>query len=107
MFLFWSLFQSPLPEATPTEFDRRILPDSVGFGRIQSNSVRIGQIWSDFDSWLIWSELIGIGRILSDSVGFGRIWSDSVGFGQIWSDSVGFGRIWSELVRFGWILNPG
>ena len=48
----------------PTESDRRILPDLVGFGRI-------------------WSDLVGFGRIWSDSVGFGRIWSDLVGFGRI------------------------
>ena len=47
----------PIPEATPAESDRRILPDLVRIGRI-------------------WSELIGIGRIRSELIGFGRIWSD-------------------------------
>ena len=56
----------PLPEATPTESDRRILPDSAGFGPIWSDSAGFGRIWSD----------------LVEAVGFGRIWSDSVGFGR-------------------------
>ena len=37
----------PLPEATPTESDRRIWSDLVGFGRIPSDSVGFGQIQSD------------------------------------------------------------
>ena len=71
-------FAGPLPEATPTESDRRILP---GFCRIQSDSVRFG-------------------LIQSDSVGFGQIWSDLVGFGRILISGK-FGRNWSELVGIG------
>ena len=51
----------PLPEATPTESDRRIMSDYVGFGRI-------------------WSDYVGFGRIRSDFVRFGRILSDFVRF---------------------------
>ena len=59
----------PLPEATPTEFDRRIWSDYVGFWFLV-NLVGLCQIWSD---------LVVLGRIQSDLVGFGRIRSDSVG----------------------------
>ena len=66
------IIRGPLPEATPTESDRRIMSDLVGFGRIRSDLVVFGRIWPDL-------------------VGFGRIWSDSVGL-------VGFSRIQSDLV---------
>ena len=52
-------YGGPLPEATSTESDCRILPDLVGLGRIR---------------W----DLDGFGRIRLDSVEFGRIWSDLV-----------------------------
>ena len=51
----------PLPEATPTESDRRIMSDYVGFGRIWSDWVGFG---------LIWSDLVGFGRIRSDLARF-------------------------------------
>ena len=104
--------KGPIPEANPTESERRILPDLVGF-RIRSDSVGFGRICSDlvgFGQILISgkfgrnrSELVGvgIGRIWLDLVGICRICSDSVRFGrngQIWSDSVGFGRIWLDSV---------
>ena len=72
-----SIISGPLPEATLTESDRRIMSDLVGFWFLV-NSVY----------------LVRLCRIWSDSVVFGRIWSDSVGFGRIWSDLVGFGQIW-------------
>ena len=46
-------YEGPLPEATPTECDRRTWSDSVGHGRI-------------------WSDLVGLGRNLSDLVRFGK-----------------------------------
>ena len=55
--------EGPLPEATPTESDRRILPDLVGFDRIPSDLVRFRQIRSD---------LVGFGQILISGK-FGRI----------------------------------
>ena len=113
----YNTIQGPLPEATPTESDRRIVPDLVGFDRLWSDLVGFGRIWSylvgfgriwlDFDFWSdsdsvgfcrIGSDLVGFGQIWSDLVEFGRIWTDLVGFGQIWSDLDGFGRIWSDLV---------
>ena len=99
-----SIISGPLPEATLTESDRRIMSDLVGFGWIWSDSFGFGRIWPDFDFWLIrsiWSDSVGFGRIWTDSVGFGRIRSDSVRFGRISSDLVGlvgFGRIRSDLV---------
>ena len=78
-FLFQGSFcKGPLPEATPTESDRRIVPG-------------------------LWSDLVGFRRISSDFVGFRRILSDLVGFGRILLDLVGFGRILSDSVRFGQI----
>ena len=79
----------PLPEATPTESDRRILPDLVGFGQNWSDLVGIGRYWSDLV--LIF---VKFGRNRSELVRIGRIWSDSVGFGRS-------GRIRSDLVVFG------
>ena len=37
-----------LPDATPPEYDRRIAPDSVIFGRIRLDWVGFGRICSDF-----------------------------------------------------------
>ena len=98
----------PLPEATPTESDRRIWSNLVGFGRIQSDLVGFGRIQSDLVGFgRIRSELAGLGWI-SISGKFGRNWSESVGIGRNlseldeigrnWSESVGFGQIWSDLV---------
>ena len=52
-----------------------ILKDYVGFGRIRSDLVEFGWIWSDFD----FGKFGQFSRIRSDLVGFGQIWSDSIG----------------------------
>ena len=65
----------PLPEATPTESDRRILLDLVGFCRIWSDSVGF---WFLVNS----SYFVVFSHILSDLVGFGRIgWIRTNSFG--------------------------
>ena len=62
----------PLPEATPTESDRRIMSDLVGFGRIRSDSAGFGRIFMLVNS-VTWSNSVGFGRTQSDLVGFGQI----------------------------------
>ena len=89
--------KGPLPEATPTESDRQIWSDLVGFGRIRSG-FGLDSVWIRSGFGRIRSDLVGFGRIRSDVDGIGWIWSDLVGLGRIWSDLVGFGRIWSDLV---------
>ena len=87
--------KGPLPEATPTESDRRILSDSVGFGQILIIG-KFGRIRSDLVC------LVGFGQTSSDLVGIGRILILGK-LGWVWSvesDLVGFGRIWSGLVGF-------
>ena len=49
LFCLSTYIGGPLPEATPTESDRRILPDLVE--RIRSDMVGFGRIRSDFDFW--------------------------------------------------------
>ena len=79
---FYYLRSSPIPEATPTESDRPIPPDSVGLGRIRS-------------------DLVGYGQTRSDSVGLGWVWLDFVRFGPILVYGK-YGRIWSDSFGFGW-----
>ena len=68
-----------IPEAPPTESDRRIRSDLVGLGWILVSGKFLR----------IWSDSVGLGRNRSDLVGPGRNRSDLAGLGRTWSDLVG------------------
>ena len=91
----------PLPDATLTESDHRILPDLVRLGQIRSHLFGFAPI----RLYLVVLNLVLFGPLRYNSVRFGRTQSDLVGLCQIWSDLDGFGRTRSDLVEFGRILS--